>query len=254
MDKESVSTPQDPIIELIFFNKEDPSPEKAQIQDDALDKSMEKHSCVTEETAFSSHENSSSEREVTMREAVTTSQFWLILVMSIFSVFQGYYILNVYKAYGYTKPALNNDLYLTKVGCASALMGALRFAWSGSMDFITINPYKKVYGTLLLIQAALGFSIELFAENQLTFAIWMCLLIFCEGAHFTIIPTTLKLIYGKSASSIYGVIFSFAGLANLMIMLVTGSELGKNYTCVVQISAAMSMFAFLLLTFAFKEK
>lgn len=80
-----------------------------------------------------------------------TSQFWLIFTMSILSVFQGYYVLNVYKAYGFSKPALNNDLYLTKVGSAAAFMGALRFIWSGSMDFIKVNPYKKVYGMLLIV-------------------------------------------------------------------------------------------------------
>ena len=71
--------------------------------------------------------------------------------MSVLSVFQGYYILNVYKIYGYTAPALNNDLYLTTVGSAAAFMGALRFFWSGSMDYIKTLPYKKVYGLLLLI-------------------------------------------------------------------------------------------------------
>ena len=127
------------------------SPKRKKSQFDVVDVSFNNSSFYTVETAESTEEASGFEREVTIREAVTTSQFWLIFAMSILSVFQGYYILNVYKAYGYTKPALKNDLYLTKVGSAAAFMGALRFVWSGSMDYITINPYKKVYGTLLVI-------------------------------------------------------------------------------------------------------
>lgn len=78
---------------------------------------------------------------------MTTTQFWLIYIMSVLSVFQGYYLLNVYKIYGYTKPALSNDLFLTIVGSVSGFMGAMRFVWSASMDLIQELPYKKVYGT-----------------------------------------------------------------------------------------------------------
>jgi len=56
------------------------------------------------------------------------------------------------------------------------------------------------------------------------------MLIFCEGAHFVVIPTTLKKIFGPSASSIYGVIFTFTGLANLIIFAIVSSELGKSFS------------------------
>jgi len=55
--------------------------------------------------------------------------------MAILSIFQGYYAINVYKAYGYTKPALNDDSFLTQVGSLAAFMGTMRFVWSASMDF-----------------------------------------------------------------------------------------------------------------------
>ena len=88
-----------------------------------------------------------------------TSQFWLVYVMAVLSIFQGYYTLNVYKAYGFTMPELDDDFYLTKVGSVSALMGALRFLWSGTMDGLKSNAYKKVYGANLAIQAFCGFTI-----------------------------------------------------------------------------------------------
>jgi len=70
--------------------------------------------------------------------------------MAVMSIFQGYYLLNVYKAYGYTKPVLDDDIFLSKVGSISAFMGALRFIWSATMDLESAS-IKKVYGTLLVM-------------------------------------------------------------------------------------------------------
>ena len=39
---------------------------------------------------------------MTLKDAMKTSQFWVIYIMSVMSIFQGYYTLDVYKAYGYT--------------------------------------------------------------------------------------------------------------------------------------------------------
>ena len=70
--------------------------------------------------------------------------------MAVMSIFQGYYLLNVYKAYGYTKPVLDDDIFLAKVGSIAAFMGAMRFVWSATMDLESAS-IKKVYGTLLVM-------------------------------------------------------------------------------------------------------
>jgi hypothetical protein len=92
----------------------------------------------------------SGERPLTVTEAVKTSHFWIIYIMAFMSVFQGYYTLNVFKAFGCTKPDLNDDAFLTKVGSIAVFMGALRFLWSAAMDFDSVS-FKKVYGFLLVI-------------------------------------------------------------------------------------------------------
>ena len=85
-----------------------------------------------------------------MTEAAKTPQFWLIYLMAFLSVFQGYYALNVYKAYGFTQMVLKDDAFLTKVGSIAAVMGTFRFAWSAAMDH-KYGTFKRVYGTLLAI-------------------------------------------------------------------------------------------------------
>ena len=53
------------------------------------------------------------ESDLTLTDALKTSQFWLIYLMALFSIFQGFYVLNVFKDYGQTVSILKDDAYLT---------------------------------------------------------------------------------------------------------------------------------------------
>ena len=49
------------------------------------------------------------------------------------------------------------------------------------------------------------------ASNSSTlYAVWICLILWAEGAHFVVIPSALKEIYGKEADTIYALIFSYS--------------------------------------------
>lgn len=194
------------------------------------------------------------EKRFTVRQAMQTSQFWIIYAMAVMSIFQGYYTLSVYKSYAYTKEGLQDDIFITKVGSIAAFMGALRFIWSATMDHCGENSFKKVYGTLLLTQTILGATIDKAAESgRSLFALWLCLMIFTEGAHFVVIPTALRTLYREAAPSIYGVVFTYTGLSSLIIMLVGQTSFGKNYSQVFELSAYLSGAALFLLLFCFKE-
>lgn len=53
------------------------------------------------------------ESDLKLTDALKTSQFWLIYLMALFSIFQGFYVLNVFKDYGQTVSILKDDAYLT---------------------------------------------------------------------------------------------------------------------------------------------
>jgi len=106
----------------------------------------------------------------------------------------GYYTLDVYKIFGDSKSNLNHDIYLTEVGSVSSVFGSLRFVWSASLDHYS---YKKVYGSLLILQIILGMTYSFAAKSETLYAIWICLTIWCEGGHFTLVPNILKIVYGK---------------------------------------------------------
>lgn len=69
-----------------------------------------------------------------------------------------------------------------------------------------------------------------------------------------LLPTMLREVYGESASSIYGAIFTFTGLSNLMIMCIVSSEIGSQYATVYLLSAGLSACSLILLLACFKEK
>ena len=70
----------------------------------------------------------------------------------------GYYIVNTYKSFGQTISVLDDDHFLSTISSISALFNAARFIWSGALDKFA---FKKVYGSLLVIQITLAFTIGL---------------------------------------------------------------------------------------------
>jgi len=71
--------------------------------------------------------------------------------MSFSSIFMGYYILNIYKAFGAAhNSSISDDKFLTMVGVLASVTGTLRFSWSAVLDFEWAT-FKMVYTILLLI-------------------------------------------------------------------------------------------------------
>lgn len=79
-------------------------------------------------------------------------------------------------------------------------------------------------------------------------------MLFTEGGHFTIIPNLLKKIYGDSATAIYGLIITYTGIANILILFVVKSDFGQSYTKVYFLTAVLSLISLILLTFCFREE
>lgn len=137
--------------------------------------------------------------------------------MACLSVFAGYYTIGVFKIYGLTVEELNDDRFLTIVGSVASIFNAVRFVWSTLLDRYS---YKQVYGSLLLIQIAVCGTFPFITNSQLLYAIWVCLIYFCEGAHFVLVPNILKKIFGAYATSLYGVAFAFTGTCSILMLLI----------------------------------
>jgi len=92
-------------------------------------------------------DNSMILNSLTTKDALLSTQSIQLFAMNFFSLFYGYYILNLFKIFGYYL-TLSDD-YLTTVGSVGALLSCLfRFIWAYLADHY---PYKTVYAFLLVI-------------------------------------------------------------------------------------------------------
>lgn len=109
----------------------------------------------------------------------------------------GYVTVDIYVNFGESRPDLNHSAYLTRVASIGCIFNACRGIWSTLLDKFS---YKKVYGSLLILQIILAFTYKWSSLNKYTYALWVWLSIWCEGGHFCLVPNVLKIIYGKHAT------------------------------------------------------
>ena len=153
--------------------------------------------------------------EAPMLAMILSKPFALLYIMNTLSVFTGFFAVNNFKQYG-IKNGLTNESYLAWVGSVAAVMNSIRFVWSFATDHFS---YKTVYSVMLVMQIVLDFTIPLVAENDVFFAIWVALLLLCEGGHFTIVPNVLKKIYGEKGTALYGILFSYSGICAILMVI-----------------------------------
>ena len=133
--------------------------------------------------------------------------------MGFFSFFLGSFTVGSYKTFG----EINNlpESYLTIIGSVGSIFNAIRFIWSGLLDRYS---YKVVYGTLLVLQIIFGTLIIFCKKSEGLYAICYCMIMFCEGGHFTIVPNVLKQIFGDKATQLYSFAFSYTGAMSLILL------------------------------------
>jgi len=163
----------------------------------------------------------------------------------------GLVTVDIYKTFGDSRENLDHETYLTEVASISCIFNSFRFAWSTALDH---HSYKKVYGTLLCIQIVLAFTYSIAAKSRILYAIWVWFSIWCESGHFTLIPNILKCIYGKQATSLYGVAFSYVGITCLIMVFMLPTALGHDYIIFWMVTGFMSITALLMLMFLFKQE
>ena len=165
----------------------------------------------------------------------------------------GFFTVANYKTYGQAN-GLNDDNYLAFLGSFAAVCNTIRFLWSSALDSF---PYKLVYGLLVAIQMLLAFTIAFVSESRGLYAIWVSLILFCEGGHFTLVPNILKIIYGEQATFLYGILFSYTGVSSAIMMLMQGEFISKtvfSYNVFFAVSGGLSVVALLMLRYCFSQK
>ena len=173
--------------------------------------------------------------------------------MNMLSVISGFFAVNNFKKYGKLN-GLDNENYFAWVGSAAAVCNSIRFVWSMATDHLS---YKLVYSVLLVMQIVLNFTIPLIAESPGLYAVWISLLLLCEGGHFTLVPNVLKKIYGEKGTTLYGIAFSYTGVCSILIVILQTYLLGttaKSYEDFFYFNGAASCVAMIILFTLFSEQ
>ena len=114
-----------------------------------------------------------------------------------------------------------------------------------------------IYSVLIGLQTILCamFYIQAVRENKIAEVFLICLTYFCEGGHFTLVPTICRKLYGKEGSRIFGWAFSFIGIASLLMigMLETFFDV-IGYDGFLLLFGGFGIGALLLLLFVFQEE
>ena len=134
--------------------------------------------------------------------------------MNFLSIFLCFFTAAEYKAY-WVLTAKNppGNKFLTNVGSVAAIFNGMRFIWSALLDKF---PYKVVYGTLLVIEIIIGFTIPFVVDYKWLYAIWVCLAYLCLGGHFTLVPNELKQLFGPKTTQLYAYMYTYAGIAGVV--------------------------------------
>ena len=128
--------------------------------------------------------------------------------MNTLSIFIGMFIFNTFKNFGMQH--INSDNFLTIVGSVASVFSGTRFIFSYLIDRYS---YKLSYAIVLTINILFGFTLVLVCNNKILYLIWISMLSWASGAHFTLIPTVIAKIFGPYATVVFGFAFSFVAIA-----------------------------------------
>ena len=95
------------------------------------------------------------------------------------------------------------------------------------------------------------------STNEIAFAIYISILNFTEGAHFTLVPNIVRKIYGEqNATTLYGFAFSFTSTSAIALLILQKSLLTdevSTYNIFWYACAACNAISLTILLTLFKE-
>ncbi len=152
---------------------------------------------------------------LSLHQALSSGQFWLMWCMIICSATAGLNTAAIYKQYAATAPALTGDDFQALVGGIGALFNGFgRVFWGSISDVI---GFKNSFQILTVLQAALMFTFSHSTGSKLAFAANTCMLFFCLAGNLALMPPATQRMFGPQAGTvIYGVLYSAFAIASIL--------------------------------------
>jgi len=149
--------------------------------------------------------------------------------MNFFSLLYGYYILNIFKIFGFYS-GLSDD-YLAIVGSVGAIASCIfRFIWGYLADYYS---YKSLYAYLLVLQFISCTLLYQFKESPVGFLILYCVSYICYSGHFSLVPLICSSIFGvKKGLKVYSTlnfVFSLSALVGGILVMSFLEKVGFHF-------------------------
>lgn len=162
----------------------------------------------------------------------------------------GLFVINTYKRYG--QEHIADDKFLTAVGSVSSVFGGLRFVWSYIVDRWS---FKLSYSIALCMNVFFGFTLTAIVDIPALYLIWISMIIWAEGAHFSLVPAACAKFFGRHAPTVYGIAFSFGMIPQLCSTIMVRFWLKEiRYESFYYMASAASLLALCICLFLFEEK
>jgi OFA family oxalate/formate antiporter-like MFS transporter len=182
----------------------------------------------------------------TFGEALKSKEFALLWAMIVLSATAGLNTIGVYKRFGQTVAALNDDAYLSLMGGLGALFNGLgRLFWASMVDKF---GFKGPFQVSVAIQAVMMACYRYAAQSKFTFAVATCAIFSCIGGNFAMAPTVTNIEFGTAlATKVYAVLFTAFVTASIGGSMVTKRLLkAAGWDAVFSVLAAASAVSIVL--------
>lgn len=182
---------------------------------------------------------------------IKTRQFAVLFIMQYFSIFIGYFVANQFKEFGGIY--ITDDKFLTLVGALSSACAGFRFVWAFLMQKYS---YRTIYTIIILIQVVVGSTLYWSVRSKPAYLISVCLLIWCEGGHFTTLPTIVGSLFGQTGSQVFPILFINFGLSSMSGVFVAKVLLNNvlGYLAIYLILSGMCLISLVLLWTLFSDE
>lgn len=151
---------------------------------------------------------------ITFKDAFKKKEFYMLFTMLYCSTFYGMFLLSNFKVFGSIEGGIDDFTLTLAYIVGSTLNGIFRVVCAAMLDKI---GFKKIYGTLLVLQIILSATITLVVKwNKWVYVIWVATSYSCLGGNFSTFPAATSKIFGlQQGGLIYSVVFIGNGISSL---------------------------------------
>ena len=154
------------------------------------------------------------QRQISLKRALMTKEFYMLLVSFTFTVVGPLYIVQKYKEIAQYLEIMNDKL-LAVLGSTGAIFASCCKIVFGHL--IDVYGFKIVYFMMIGLIFVVGIGINIEIANSFAFSIYVCISYVSLGGHQTILAPISRRLYGNvTGMMVFGFLFFTIGFGTIL--------------------------------------